>query len=1230
MKRLLILLSVLLVGLFATAQSPYTGLTGYAVKQSLGSDSAIVQGKGALSGRIVIYNFADTTTANTQRIKNYPGALIFTTDSSRLWLRNKFASAWGGLASTSGSQIISIDIFSDSSWVICYSDGSCDTIDVNNQAFVTINNLFGGCNNLLSGGIVTANDPANSLVFDVTAADYTIGCVAYHTDATQITLNDGDATFDRFDVVIVDTNEVVSVIEGTPSADPQVPQINHASQLALTTFLVPAGATTGDDLGITLTVIYDENLQQAGGEWDTDADDWTVDFDNTSFPAHLTKDAFFSGSTVSTSDITFSTTDTMRNGQFDVLKFYVRLSGLWNADQGLDISFYNGTTKVTNSVIMMNNSFGFNITTTASYQVIAIPMAQFVFSDSIFFSLQIKPLASPFFVPQEFRIDWIQLQGGINQLLGGSSGLYIWNQYSVPQPANWWVAGNARLEGNFQSPQRITPTTFYSGSLKIGAQAIANGVEATVFGEYARGTGTYAIAIGSQASGSGVIVSPYGTSNSSTNVNIGGLAVAGTGNVQVGVSGAITGNDNVKIGESGTVAGARNVNIGYNIGHSFSNTISLGYQASPTQANQFIIPSTITNVRWGAFGDGSITGTPTYLAAWDVDGNFIEYPPGGISGGLLIDADNGLSVRSATTAVLGQNEAEGGNPAILLSNREIPMGGFYLTLNASAAQAGNILQTKNSSAAVRARVTSAASFSNTGGQTGSEIFGDGATVSSTNSVVIGNTAVGSGSDVTIGQAASSGSGGSRVVIGASATAVGANPGEVIIGTQATSTNAAGGTNVLIGTQATTNGGGLVAVGYALNVSGTNSVGIGNQVVIGSTHAYSQAYGAFTTTTAANQVVFGSSSGAAEGVNDVYIGRGVTSTTANNLKIQTTGASGTNMAGNTLTIAGSPGTGNATPGVIIFQTSTVGASGTTLQSLANKIQINGSGILAYDGVMPTSGSGGTDSAIFRNSSTGQYYLAPGSAVITADDGLTKNTATNVQLFGPVGTPAELLSSRYLDEDGFSLFISGTTENSNVVISNTGIGGTALTAAGGAPGIGVSTSGNYGVSASGTTAGVYTTSTTGIALDAALSGTSGGLAGKFTVQPSATNTVVTVMEVNRNVQLAGVGADGVGGSIDFKLETSTTADVLSNQIISKWTTAANATRTSSLTFTGVLSASTVDLLTLAGDGSIKLRPITATAASAITPAEGMLVFVSDTDATFTSIGFWGYENGAWAKL
>lgn len=42
------------------------------------------------------------------------------------------------------------------------------------------------------------------------------------------------------------------------------------------------------------------------------------------------------------------------------------------------------------------------------------------------------------------------------------------------------------------------------------------------------------------------------------------------------------------------------------------------------------------------------------------------------------------------------------------------------------------------------------------------------------------------------------------------------------------------------------------------------------------------------------------------------------------------------------------------------------------------------------------------------------------------------------------------------------------------------------------------------------------------------------------------------------------------------------------------------------------------------------MTSTQASAITGVDGLMVYVTDTNGTFTSVGFWGYENGAWVKL
>jgi hypothetical protein len=41
-------------------------------------------------------------------------------------------------------------------------------------------------------------------------------------------------------------------------------------------------------------------------------------------------------------------------------------------------------------------------------------------------------------------------------------------------------------------------------------------------------------------------------------------------------------------------------------------------------------------------------------------------------------------------------------------------------------------------------------------------------------------------------------------------------------------------------------------------------------------------------------------------------------------------------------------------------------------------------------------------------------------------------------------------------------------------------------------------------------------------------------------------------------------------------------------------------------------------------------TATAASALTPQNGMIIYVTNTNATFTSVGHWARENGVWVKL
>lgn len=53
-------------------------------------------------------------------------------------------------------------------------------------------------------------------------------------------------------------------------------------------------------------------------------------------------------------------------------------------------------------------------------------------------------------------------------------------------------------------------------------------------------------------------------------------------------------------------------------------------------------------------------------------------------------------------------------------------------------------------------------------------------------------------------------------------------------------------------------------------------------------------------------------------------------------------------------------------------------------------------------------------------------------------------------------------------------------------------------------------------------------------------------------------------------------------------------------------------------------------VSSDSAFLIMRMTAAQASAITPANGMMLYVTDTNGTFTTAGFWKYEEGAWATF
>jgi len=125
----------------------------------------------------------------------------------------------------------------------------------------------------------------------------------------------------------------------------------------------------------------------------------------------------------------------------------------------------------------------------------------------------------------------------------------------------------------------------------------------------------------------------------------------------------------------------------------------------------------------------------------------------------------------------------------------------------------------------------------------------------------------------------------------------------------------------------------------------------------------------------------------------------------------------------------------------------------------------------------------------------------------------------------------------------------------------------------------------------------------ALDGIRVTNSGGTTNGFYTRPVGTN------DMNLLIQ-------NEGGSVAFQVDTRTG--------VYSYITGTNFG-------IGTVTPSSQALLELVSTTqALLIMRMNATQASAITPADGMLLYVTNTNGTFTSVGFWGRENGVWIKL
>jgi hypothetical protein len=196
---------------------------------------------------------------------------------------------------------------------------------------------------------------------------------------------------------------------------------------------------------------------------------------------------------------------------------------------------------------------------------------------------------------------------------------------------------------------------------------------------------------------------------------------------------------------------------------------------------------------------------------------------------------------------------------------------------------------------------------------------------------------------------------------------------------------------------------------------------------------------------------------------------------------------------------------------------------------------------------------------------------GGGTYTVDNGLTESPANNFQLGG------SLIQNTIITSTGFKLDL----------ISNVNFPGYALGVQNSGTGSGIfvqSVGGNGAIDAinnNGT--GVVGTSSNGYGIRAVSNGN--GTAFQAAQTKSTTNVVETIAQLFR--ETSSLGANGIGGSLDFYVETDNSSSIpLSHKLISKWTNATFASRVSQFEIEGVNNAITSRLFALTGAGQLIL--------------------------------------------
>ena len=265
-------------------------------------------------------------------------------------------------------------------------------------------------NGLIFGGLVSW---LGGLSFGVAPAAYYINGTLYTTGSAEVTLGTADPDDPRIDIIVVDTAGNVSVIAGTPAANPAKPTPEPSTQIEITSILVLAGATEPGNPGdISDLLIYDENV-----EWTGTSAGVTINLDSTTDPFRNSKCADVGA--IGTGDtITFTGASAVNKADYETLIMYLNLKAVMSKQHTLSVCCLLAGVQVSAEVLLPING-----ATTNAWQNISITIASLNISATTFDAIRFRWSKTGAQADHAgFYLDYIKLERGVVQPPIGGGG----------------------------------------------------------------------------------------------------------------------------------------------------------------------------------------------------------------------------------------------------------------------------------------------------------------------------------------------------------------------------------------------------------------------------------------------------------------------------------------------------------------------------------------------------------------------------------------------------------------------------------------------------------------------------------------------------------------------------------------------------------------------------------------------------------------------------------------